>query len=361
MRFQRGVAAYIEHSPTELQQAKCQILKQLQQEKAHLMESQNNTIIIYQGDATHPVEVYLQSETLWLTQEQIALLFERERSVITKHIRNVFNTQELDEESNVQKMHIAFSDKPVKLYSLDVILSVGYRVNSKRGTQFRIWATNVLKNYLVQGYAVNERRLREQAEKLDELQRTIHVLRSTIETYEVTADIAQGLLRVVTDYSYALDLLDRYDHQTLEITDTQTEELYRITYDEAVEAIRVLHEQFGGSELFGREKDTSFQSSLGAIYQSFGSEDLYPSIEEKAAHLLYFVVKNHSFSDGNKRIAAFLFTWFLDRNNALCRENGTRRIADNALVAITLMVAESKPQEKDVMTKLIVNLINIRN
>jgi prophage maintenance system killer protein/prophage antirepressor-like protein len=324
-------------------------------------ELQDSNLVIYQIDNQQSVEVYLQNETLWLTQEQIASLFGRERSVITKHLRNIFKTGEVDEESNVQKMHIASSDKPVRYYSLDAIISVGYRVNSIRGTQFRIWATGVLKNYLIQGYAVNERRLKEQAEKLDELQRTIQVLRSTIENYELTADTAHGLLRVITDYSYALDLLDRYDHQTLEIADTRREELYRITYEEAIEAIRVLQEQFGGSVLFGREKDASFRSSLGAIYQSFDGEDLYPSIEEKAAHLLYFVVKNHSFSDGNKRIAAFLFTWFLDRNIALYREDGTRRIADNALVAITLMVAESRPQEKDTMTRLIVNLINIRN
>lgn len=202
-----------------------------------LMESQNNNIIIYQADSNQPVEVYLQNETLWLTQEQIASLFGRERSVITKHLRNIFKTGEVDEESNVQKMHIASSDKPVRFYSLDAVISVGYRVNSIRGTQFRIWATGILKNYLIQGYAVNERRLKEQAEKLDELQRTIQVLRSTIENYELTADIAHGLLRVITDYSYALELLDRYDHQTLKIADTRREELYRITYEEAIDTL----------------------------------------------------------------------------------------------------------------------------
>ena len=246
-------------------------------------------------------------------------------------------------------------------YSLDVIIAVGYRVNSLRGTQFRIWANKVLKDYLVKGYAVDKKRLQEQSRQLEELKQTVKLLGNVIGSKALNTQEAEGLLKVITDYTYALDVLDKYDHQVLEIQDITPKELFRITYEEAMKAVKGLKDKFGGSSLFGNEKDESFQSSLGAIYQTFGGHDLYPSVEEKAANLLYFVIKNHSFSDGNKRIAAFLFVWFLEKNGILYKADGSKRVADNALVALTLMIAESKPEEKEMMIKVVVNLINIKN
>jgi prophage maintenance system killer protein len=322
----------------------------------------NDEIIMYQtADGQISIDVNVQNDTVWLRQEQIAELFDRDRTVITKHINNVFKENELEKKSNVQIMHIANSDKPVTAYSLDVIVSVGYRVKSSRGTQFRIWANKILKNYLIKGYAINEKRLHEQSRQLEELKQTVRLLGNITDSKDLSSEEASGLLKVITDYTYALDVLDQYDHQVLEIHDTTPKELFQITYDEAIKAIKGLHGRFGGSSLFGNEKDKSFQGSLAAIYQTFGSHDLYPSVEEKAAHLLYFVIKNHSFSDGNKRIAAFLFVWFLEKNDILYKANGNRRIANNALVALTLMIAESKPEEKDIMVKVVVNLINLKN
>ena len=325
--------------------------------------SKDTQIVIYRAkDGRTCLEVNLLRETVWLSQAQLATLFDTERSVITKHIRNVFQTNELDQESNVQKMHIAGSDKPVAFYALDLILSVGYRVNSKRGTQFRIWATQVLRDHLLKGYTVNERRLREQVTRLKELQATVDLLGRVIQERQLTGDEAEGLLKVVTDYSLALSLLDQYDHQQLTICDTTSPTPFALSYDAAHAAIAKMAAQAGmHSELFGREKDQSFKSSIGAIYQTFGGRELYPSIEEKAAHLLYFVVKNHSFVDGNKRIAAFLFVWFLDANRILYRQDGTKRLADNALVALTLLIAESKPSDKDILIKVLVNMINRGN
>jgi prophage maintenance system killer protein len=323
----------------------------------------NDHIIIYQTEAGNTaIDVKLKEESLWLNQAQITELFQRERTVITKHISNVFKEGELQEEGNVQKMHIANSDKPVTFYSLDVIISVGYRVKSKEGTKFRIWANKVLKEYLVKGYSINENRLKEQAEQLSDLKRTVNLLSKVLESKELSSDEATGLLKVVTDYTYALDILDKYDHQQLSLDNTTQDNLiFRATYEEAIKAIKTLKDKFGGGSLFGNEKDASFQSSIGTIYQSFGGVDLYPSIEEKAANLLYFVVKNHSFSDGNKRIAAYLFVWFLEKNGILYGPDGSKRIADNTLVALTLMIAESRPDEKDMMVKVVVNLINQKN
>jgi prophage maintenance system killer protein len=319
-------------------------------------------IFIYETEAGQTtIDVKLQHETVWLTQQQLSDLFQRERSVISKHLKNIFSSGELDEDSNVQKMHIPNSDKPVAFYNLDIIISVGYRVNSKQGTQFRIWATNVLRQHIVEGYTLNEKRLKEQAQKYTDLKQTVRLLQNVIQRKELNNDESTGLLQVISDYTYALDILDDYDHQRLTIKGTHKKELFRITYRSAIAAIQTLKEKFGSSELFGREKDESFQSSLGTIYQTFGGQELYPSLEEKAANLLYFVVKNHSFSDGNKRIAAFLFVWFMEENNLLYDKDGHKRIADNALVALTLLIAESNPLEKDTMVKVIVNLINQQN
>jgi len=242
-------------------------------------------------------------------------------------------------------------------YNLDAILSVGYRINSRRGTQFRQWATQRLKDYLVKGYAINEKRLREAEHRFTELKQAIRLFNKVAHAKEISGSEAQGLLKVLGDYTSALDILDKYDHQTLKIKKSKSKEVFRINYKEAIKAIEGLKNKFGGSDLFGKEKDKSFSGSLNGIYQTFDGKDLYPSVEEKAAHLLYFVVKNHSFTDGNKRIAAFLFVWFLERNNLLYHQ-GKKVIDDNALVALTLMMAESNPNDMNMMIKVIVNLIN---
>lgn len=324
-------------------------------------------IIIYQtSDGQTELDVRLEDDTVWLSQAQMANLFQRDRSVIGRHITNIFREGELDIDTSCAKIahkvvnmgNNAAQDYYTSYYNLDVIISVGYRVKSLRGTQFRIWANKVLKEYLIQGYAINHK---VKAEQLEELKRTIAVMNDVLAAKTVTKDEAIGLLRVISDFAYGLDTLDRYDYQQLEISDTTAEEPFRATYESAVEALQVLKSQFGASELFAREKDGSFHSTMGAIYQTFGGRDLYPSVEEKAANLLYLTVKNHSFSDGNKRIAAFLFLWFMEKNGILYREDGSRLIDNNTLVALTLMIAESRTEEKDIMTKVVVNLINKRN
>jgi death-on-curing family protein len=325
-------------------------------------------IIIYQTpDGSADLEVRLDGETVWLTQAQMAELFQRERTVISKHIRNIFTEGELQENlvcANFAhtRRHGAIDDKTqtsiVKLYNLDVIISVGYRVKSQRGTQFRIWANRTLKDYLIKGYAVNQKI---KIEQLDDLKKTVKLLSNVIKHKELTADEAAGLLKVITDYAYALDTLDSYDYQRLSIKRTTKTNKFQATYNNAMEAVEQLKQNFAASDLFAREKDKSFHSSIAAIYQTFSGKDLYPSIEEKAATLLYLIVKNHSFIDGNKRIAAFLFLWFLDRNGILYKPDRSRLIENNALVALTLMIAESRAEEKDIMVKVVVNLINKNN
>lgn len=319
-------------------------------------------------DGTSTIDVKLEKGSLWLNLNQISSLFERDKSVISRHLKNIFKEGELVEEATVAKNATVQKEgnrtitRDIDYYNLDAILSVGYRVNSVRGTQFRIWANGILHNYLLKGYAVNEKRLREQSRQLDELKKTIKLLGNVIDSEKgLNSDEAEGLLKIVTDYTYALDILDKYDHQALEVEATTSDSLFVITYDAAINVIVGLKEKFGGSSLFGNEKDESFKGSLAAVYQTFAGKDLYPSIEEKAANLLYFIVKNHSFSDGNKRIAAFLFVWFLEKNSILYHQDGSKRIADNALVALTLMIAASRPVEKDMMVKVVVNLINSRN
>jgi prophage maintenance system killer protein len=302
------------------------------------------------------LEVRLEKETVWLSQKQMAELFATERSVITKHVRNIFQTNELEEKSNVQKMHIANSDKPVKFYNLDVIISVGYRVNSKRGTQFRIWAANILRKHLVDGYTINEKRLKSAQYKYQELQKSFKLLDNIIQL-ETVSDETKGIIQVITEYSRALDILDDYDHKRLSVPKGTKRTRFRLTYSEAKKIIEAMREKFKDSALVGQEKDKSFKSSLGAIYQTFGGKDVYPTVEEKAAHLLYFVTKNHSFVDGNKRIAATLFVCFLQKNKILLRKDGSKRIDDNALVALTLMIASSKANEKAIMIKIILNLL----
>ena len=302
------------------------------------------------------VEVRLDQETVWLTQKDLAALFKTERSVITKHIRNIFNTKELEEKSNVQKMHIANSDKPVTFYNLDVIISVGYRVNSKQGTQFRIWASTVLKQHLVEGYTLNEKRLKLVQAKYQDLQKAVSLLEN-VASVEGIAQEVRGIAQVIAEYSRALDILDDFDHERLNIPKGTKKSLYELTYDEARNIIETMKKKFKDSALVGQEKDKSFKSSVQTIYQTFDGKDLYPSVQEKAAHLLYFVAKNHSFVDGNKRIAAALFICFLEKNKILYRKDGTKRIDDNALVTLTLMIATSKPVDKNPMIKVILNLM----
>ena len=313
------------------------------------------------------IEVKLEKETVWLNQYQLEMLFETNRTTINKHILNIYKSGELKETSTcakiaqVQKEGNRTVKRKIKYYNLDVIIAVGYRVNTKRGTDFRIWANQIIKDYLIKGYAINRQRLQKQADQLNELKETIKILGNTLEYKDLSNDESKGLLKIISDYSYALDILDQYDYQTLKIDNTSGKEVYRLTYEEAIKQIELVKKTHGNSELFGHEKDDSFKSSISTIYQTFDGVDLYPSIEEKAANLLYFIVKNHSFTDGNKRIAAFLFLYFLERNNLLFTENGEKRIADNALVALTLMIAVSKPEEKETITKVIVNLINKNN
>jgi len=331
------------------------------------MQNKGEIVIYEMPDGQTTIDVKLENDSIWLSLIQMSNLFGKDKSVISRHLRNIYNEAELEKDATVAKNATVQMEanrsvvREIEYYNLDAILSVGYRVNSKRGTQFRIWANRVLKEYLTKGYSINEKRLQEQSRQLEELKQTVKLLGNVINTHELTSDEANGLLKVVTDYTYALDVLDQYDHQVLEIRGTTLKEFFQITYDEAMHAIKGLREKFGGSSLFGNEKDDSFQGSLAAIYQTFGGQFLYPSVEEKAANLLYFVIKNHSFSDGNKRIAAFLFVWFLEKNRILYRADGSKRIADNALVALTLMIAESKPDEKEMMIKVVVSLINSRN
>lgn len=321
----------------------------------------NNQIVIYQTeDGETTVDVRMDENTVWLSQAQMAELFQKDQSVIARHISNVFTEGELEQSSNMQILHNTFSKyKPTKVYSLDVIISVGYRVKSRRGTQFRIWANRILKDYLLKGYAVNRNI---QLQHYTELKQLVGVLERTVKQQEsLSGDEAGELISVVSDYTLALDTLDKYDYQQLEVADTTNEQKFRTTYENAMTAIRQLKDKFGGSMLFANEKDDSFKSSIGQIYQTFDGRDLYPSVEEKAAVLLYLVTKNHSFSDGNKRIAATLFLWYLANNGILYNPDGSKRIADNTLVALTLMIAESRTEEKDVMVKVVVNLINKSN
>ncbi len=323
-----------------------------------------NEIEIYKSpDKKTEISVKFDGETVWLSQLQMASLFKQTKQNISLHISNCFKEGELQKKATVkesltvQKEGKRSVQRKVEYYNLDVIISVGYRVKSKQGTQFRQWATQRLKDYLVKGYAINEKRLKETENKLQELKQAISLIEGASRSKKISGNEAQGLLKVLSDYSFALDILDRYDHQTLKIKKTSNKEVFKISYKEAKKAIESLKTKFGGSDLFGNEKDKSFKSSLEGIYQTFDNKELYPQIEEKAANLLYFVVKNHSFSDGNKRIAAFLFVWFLERNNLLYH-NEKKVIDDNALVALTLMIAESKSDDKDMMIKVIINLIN---
>ena len=324
-------------------------------EKQIKIEESKGEVVLYKNK----LEVRLERETVWLTQKQIAELFATERSVVTKHIHNLFRTRELSKDSVCAKFaHTAKDGKTyqAQFYNLDMIISVGYRVNSKRGTQFRIWATSVLRKHLVEGYTLNEKRLRAAEHKYQALQNSLKLLDNVI-SLEGISDETKGLIKVIAQYSRALELLDDFDHERLTVPKGTLKVRYELTYEKAKEIIEQMRQTFKDSSLFGQEKDQSLKSSLGTVYQSFGSKDLYTTVEEKAAHLLYFITKNHSFVDGNKRIAAALFICFLQGNGLLLRKDKSKRIEDNALVALTLMIAASRPAEKDVMIKIILNLL----
>ena len=320
-------------------------------------------ILIYQTeDGKAVLDVKLENETVWLSQEMMSILFEKDRTVIGRHIRNIYQEEELDKEGTCAFFaHMGTSrlqEYSTLFYNLDVIISVGYRVKSKRAVTFRRWATSVLKEYLIKGYAVRQQLMED---RYLELKHLVQVLGRTVQSSESPDDEVRSVVDVVVDYTYGLDTLDRYDYQTLVLERTTNEEKFHATYDLAMDAIAALKTKFGGSDLFGLPKDQSFASSIGQIYQTWEGKNLYPSVEEKAAMLLYLVVKNHSFVDGNKRIAATLFLWFLENNGLLYHSDGSKRIGDNALVALTLLIAESKTEEMDMMVKVVVNLINRNN
>jgi len=330
----------------------------------------NKEIAIYKSkDGKVTIDVSLKEKTLWLPLNGIAKLFARNKSVISRHLSNIFKEKELDKSATVAKnatvqieggRHI---EREIEYYNLDAIISVGYRVNSRQATQFRIWATDILKTFLVEGYAINEKHLKTQESKIKELQKVVNVMAYVVDQRNLESDEAVALLKVISDYTQALDLLDRYDHDTLKLekNNLSAKKVKQLKYEEAISVIKELSKQFGASSLFGKEKDKSFRSSIEGIYQTFDGKELYPSIEEKASNLIYFLVKNHSFVDGNKRIAASLFLYFINKNGILYKKDGTRILNDNALVAITLMIAESKPVHKNTIVKMLVNLIDKKN
>jgi prophage maintenance system killer protein len=318
-------------------------------------------IVLYESPEGGPaLDVRLERETVWLSQRQMAELFDKDTDTVGLHIRNAFKEGELDEEATTEESSVVQTEGPrrvrrdVRFYNLDVIISVGYRVRSRRGTQFRIWATKVLRDHLVQGYTTNQKRLQE-------LDKAVHVISQVVERRELASDEAKALLRVVADYSHALQVLDDYDHGQIGTGDTSPGPIQPITPDEVRRLAEQLAAGVGGSDIFGREQGKGLEAGLGAVMQTFDGRPLYPSLEEKAANLLYLLVKNHPFVDGNKRIAASAFLWFLDRNQALYRSDGSKRIADNALAALTLLVAESRSEDKDVLVSVVVNLINRKN
>jgi prophage maintenance system killer protein len=328
----------------------------------------NSAIEIFKSeDGKTQVQVVLENETVWLNQYQLEELFQTNRTSVNRHILNIYKSEELNEDSTcakiaqVQKEGDRIISRNINYYNLDIIIAVGYRVNSKRGTEFRIWANKILKDYLIKGYSINEKKLIQQNEQLKELHDSIKILGNVLKYKQLSNDESVGLLKIISDYAYALDILDQYDYQSLKVHATSGKEKYQLTYAEAIKQIELAKKYYGNSDLFGNEKDESFKSSISTIYQTFDGKDLYPTVEEKAANLLYFITKNHSFTDGNKRIAAFLFLYFMERNGILYDENGRKRIADNALVALTLMIAVSRPEEKDIMVKVAVNLINKEN
>jgi len=324
-------------------------------------EIKKGEIIIYKSPQGPEIQVKLEEDSVWLRQDEIAKLYGKERSVITKHINKIFSDKEIDKKSNVHFLHIANSDRPVAFYSLDVILAVGYRTNSSRAVDFRRWATKILKNYLIKGYAINQKRLLQVEEQLKDLQETISFLQEKSKD-QLLIGQEQELLNLLSSYSKTLVLLEQYDKGKLALVGKAKGE-YQLQYEEAVNVIEQIKTQLVTKKeagvFFGVENSEKLKSILGNIYQTFGGKELYPSLEEKATHLLYFIIKDHPFVDGNKRIGSFLFIYFLDKNNYLLRETGEKKINDNALTILALLIAVSDPKEKDKLIKIVTNLLAV--
>ena len=322
------------------------------------MNNIENKIVIYE-DGELSISTQIENETIWITQKQMQDIFGRERSVITKHINNIFKDEEVDIKSNVQKMHIANSDKPVSFYSLDIVLAVGYRVSSSKAIKFRRWATQTLKQYILNGYALNKEHLHKS--KLDELTQTLKLIEQSIKNQSLEMHEAKGFIEIISIYAKSWALLQGYDEQSLEERTHKKKQKFILDYDEALEAIMqfksTLIAKGEATQLFGQEKAGEFKGNLLNIYQSFDGMDLLPSVEQKAANLLYYIVKGHPFNDGNKRIGAFLFILFLHKNGILHKQNGEPKINDNALTSLTLLVATSSPSQKDIIIKLIMNML----
>ncbi len=318
-------------------------------------------IVIYE-DGTLALSATVENDTVWLSQKQLCELFGRDKSVISRHIGNIFKSQELDKDSVVAKNATTAKDGKiyqVDYYNLDMIISLGYRVNSKQATKFRQWATRVLKNYLIDGYALNQKRLQQQ--KLQELENTINLIKESMNQKELSADEAKGFVEIVSNYAKSWALLQGYDEQSLQEVAQTKEQKFILDYDEAKDAIvelkRTLINKGEATELFGNEKAGEFKGNLLNIYQSFGGVELLPSVEQKAANLLYYIIKGHPFNDGNKRIGAYLFVLFLHKNGILYKDNGEAKINDNALASLALLVATSAPEQKDIIIKLVMNML----
>ena len=327
--------------------------------------SKGEIVIYTNADGTIQTEVRMHEESLWLSLNQIAELFERDKSVISRHIKKVYNDAELDKSATVAKYATVQIEggrkieRTIEFYNLDMILSVGYRVNSKRGTQFRIWANRILREHLVHGYTINLKRLQEQQQQIQKLKESIRLVeRSLLDNIE-TMDQARSVIKVLSDFSQGLEILDDYDHESLETSGKTHTPAVVIEKQEFLDVVSAMRRNFD-SDLFGKPKDNSFDSSICQMYQSFDGTELYPTIEHKAAILLYLVVKNHSFVDGNKRIAAALFLYFLEKNKLLTRPDGQRAISNDGLVALTLLIAISKPKEKDTMIQIAITIMNLR-
>ena len=331
------------------------------------MQSKGEILIYKAQDGSQQLDVRLEEDTVWLSQKQIAAVFGTEVPAITKHIKNILNSGELKTGSTVSKMEIVQKEgkrqvsRNIELYNLDMIISVGYRVNSQKATRFRIWATGVVKDHLVKGYTLNEKRLQQMQQNVEELKRAVNLIGQSGNTEQLSATEVKGLLEIITNYTHSFILLNQFDSNSLPDKKLSENITYEVEYNEAVKAIEELKKQLikkkEASALFGNERDRGFDSLLNSVVQTFGGEYLYKSIEEQAAHLLYFVIKNHPFTDGNKRIGAFLFVWFLEKNKHRFKKSGELKINDNALVALALLVAQSNPDDKEIMIKLVVNLI----
>lgn len=316
----------------------------------------NSLKIISKSFNNIDVQIDVQHETVWLNKNEIAQVFEIDRSGVSRHISHIFAQGELDKKSNVQKMHIPNSDKPVEFFSLDVILAVGYKANSPKASAFRRWVSNVLKQYLVDGYAVNEKQLQKQKSKVAQLQNAIKLLNRSIEHQADNLDDAKKLSALMADFASGLDLLDDYDNKTLDTKGKTIKPAVIVKKEEFLNVIDKMKPEFG-SDVFANPKDDSFDSSINQIYQTFGGQECYPSLEEKAAMLIYFLVKNHSFTDGNKRIGAACFLYFLDKNGILY-QNDVQLIDNTTLFTLTILIAESKPEEKETMKQVILSVLN---